>query len=90
MEQSVKDMITGFFHIELANDRSRLRDALDQEPNDVKEGVRTELAAIIRARSMSTEEFWELTDVEVDTPDQLYAILEEGYEYLFRTPPERG
>jgi len=90
MEQPVKDMITGFFHVELTNERERLRDALDQAPHDVKEEVRTELAAIIRTRSMTPDEFRRLTYVRVSSPDELYAILEEGYEYLFRSPPERG
>jgi len=39
---------------------------------------------------MTPDEFRRLTYVRVSSPDELYAILEEGYEYLFRSPPERG
>jgi hypothetical protein len=83
MDPAVRRFISAYFSEELINDRPEMRTSLDNSSAEHREKIKSGLAEIIRTRSLSPQEFWELTFVMYPDEDALYKEIEDAYEFLF-------
>jgi hypothetical protein len=83
MDPAVRRFIRAYFAEEQTNDRPAMRTSLHNSDLEHREKIRDGLAELIRTRSLSPDEFWELTFVEYPDEDALYKEIEDAYEFLF-------
>jgi hypothetical protein len=87
VEQAAQDFISGFFDVEMVDEWDELRESLYTASPTYQEAVRHGLAELIRAGDLTREDYFVLTRASVDSPDEAYAKLRAGYEFLFGQPP---
>lgn len=85
MDERMQTFVAGYFNVEMADQRVELRRVLSRATPAYQDSIRAGLEEILRTRSLSPDEFWDLTHSPVSTVDDLYAQLEAGYREIFGT-----
>jgi len=89
MKSPVLNMLSVYFNEEMAEERATLRSILYNSGPAVVESNRAEFAELLRARSMTSDEFWRATSAYFASDDALYRALEEAYGFFFDEAPAR-
>lgn len=92
MNEKAESILEGYFHPETADED--WRKVLSGGSAEYRATIRTGWADLLRTRSLSLKEFYDLTDtdLEIETDDELYAEIAKAYEHLFGepAPPYQG
>ena len=83
MNEQVSLFLEGWFSADAKGDPEADRRSIHNSSADYQRTVRDGLAEIIRTRSLTTDEFWEITFVALDSEDELYRQLQEAYDYVY-------
>ncbi|WP_152360140.1 hypothetical protein [Microlunatus speluncae] len=86
MNEKALDILAGYFDPESAD--ADWRKSLWNSSTEYRESIRDGWAALLRTRTLSLMEFYDLTrtDLEYETEDQVYADIAKAYEHLFGEP----
>jgi hypothetical protein len=83
MTDEVLSFLKRYFGEETADYRDSMRDTYARARPDVRERIRSNLAELIRTRSMSVDDFWRATWVRFPDADEMYRQFEEVYTEFF-------
>ncbi len=88
LDEKAKDFLGAYFDPEMAGLEDRQRHTLWNVPGDYRERVQVGLADLLRTRSITVKEFYDITDtyLDVETEDEVYAEIAKAYEFLFDQP----
>lgn len=82
MDERVRRFITAFYGPELRGQWADLKASVLARPG-YRETIRSGLAEILASRPFTADDWRRLTYADVETDDEVYAEIAEGYRFLF-------
>ena len=90
MDPQISMFLQGWFSDETKGDPEGTRRSIENSPPEYQRALQQGLAEMISKRTLTTDEFWEITFVAVDDEEDLYRQLQEAYDYLFGRQTSTG
>jgi len=83
MRSETTDFLKGYFDEEMVDHRHQMRASHSRLRPEVRERLRAGLADLIASRSMSTDDFWQVTWIRFADEDEMYRQFQEAFDFFF-------